>query len=62
MASKEQAQDRIVKISHAGDNPEAEIGCLDELEVDLDSTLKEDEKYDYGSEHSPFAEGLLSAL
>ncbi|GFF31296.1 glutathione transporter 1 [Aspergillus lentulus] len=56
MASKEQAQDRIVKISHAGDNPEAEIGCLDELEVDLDSTLKEDEKYDYGSEHSPFAE------
>jgi hypothetical protein len=63
MASKEQVQDHIVKTSHARDHPEVEIGRLDELDVDLDSTLKEDQEYDYESEHSPFAEGpLLFAL
>jgi hypothetical protein len=59
MASREKAQDHIVKTSQAGDGPEIEMGRLDELEVDLDSALKEDQEYDYESEHSPFAEGLL---
>ncbi|EAW13242.1 uncharacterized protein ACLA_016880 [Aspergillus clavatus NRRL 1] len=62
MASKEQAPDFGLKTLPVEENAEVEIGRLDELRENLDSTLKEDQEYTYEAEHSPFAEGIYLGM
>lgn len=59
MASKEKEMDSVVEPATTRGETEVERGALEELDVDLNTVLKEDAEIDIESDQSPYPEGTV---
>lgn len=59
MASKEKEMDSVVEPATTRGETEVEQGALEELDVDLNTVLKENAKIDIESDRSPYPEGTV---